>query len=375
VRRLVALDLAPGPRFVDELQRTLDDGDAAWPVDQRLPPPARDRLFSLLAPSVVATVDDRHALADGVPTDEGDALVVATSGTTGDPKGVVLTASAVEASARSTSARLGVDPTRDRWLSCLPLAHVGGLSVVMRALLTGTPIEVHPGFDPDAAAAAAGRGATLVSLVPTALLRLDRPEAFRKILLGGSKPFGTLGANTVVTYGMTETGSGVVYDGVPIDGAEVAIGTDGEIAVRGPMLLRAYRDGRDPKDADGWLRTGDIGSFDRHGRLVVHGRADECIVTGGEKVWPDAVEAVVRTVPGMVEVAVSGVADREWGERVVAFVVCDGPPPTLDTVRDHVRAELGAFAAPRELVLLDALPRTASGKVRRRALRDLTEAT
>jgi O-succinylbenzoic acid--CoA ligase len=293
---------------------------------------------------------------------------VATSGTTGEPKGAVLTLDAVIASARVTSARLGVDPARDRWLACLPVAHVGGLSVLTRAIVTGTPVEIHPTFDPAAVADAARRGATLVSLVPTALGRLEDPGAFRTVLLGGQAPGGDLGGNVVVTYGMTETGSGVVYNGLPLDGVEVALDERGSIAVRGPMLLRAYRDGRDPKDADGWFTTGDIGAFDNAARLVVHGRADECIVTGGENVWPDAVEAVLARHPAVQEVAVSGVPDPEWGERVVAFVVAGSDVPSLEDLRALVRNELGATAAPRELVLVAALPRTAGGKVRRRAL-------
>jgi O-succinylbenzoic acid--CoA ligase len=181
------------------------------------------------------------------------------------------------------------------------------------------------------------------------------------------------GENVVVTYGLTETGSGVVYDGLPLDGVEIALGPEGVIALRGPMLLRAYRDGTCPLDPGGWLVTGDVGRIEESGRLVVLGRADECIVTGGENVWPDAVEAVIRTIPGCDEVAVAGVADPEWGERVVAFVVGSAVTPTLDEVRAVVRDELGAPAAPKEVVVVDTLPRTPSGKVRRAALRALAE--
>jgi O-succinylbenzoic acid--CoA ligase len=373
VSRLVALDLEPGLRFASELRRVFDDGDAAWPVDQRIPRPAREKLFAAMRPSAVVTEHDVATIDGGVPTEEGDALVIATSGTTGEPKGVVLTMDAVVASAIATSDRLAVDAANDRWLCCLPLSHVGGLSVLLRAIVTGTPVEIEPRFDPVAVADAASRGATLVSLVATALGRLVQPEAFRKILLGGSAPFGTLGPNVVVTYGLTETGSGVVYDGVPLDGVDVAIDEEGTISLRGPMLLRVYRDGRDPKSSDGWLRTGDIGSFDPSGRLLVHGRADECIVTGGENVWPEAVEAALTGLPGIAGVAVAGVPDPEWGERVVAYVVADGSPPPLDALRSVVRAELGAASAPREVVIVDELPRTSSGKVRRRALRTRTE--
>ena len=194
-------------------------------------------------------------------------------------------------------------------------------------------------------------------------LRAQTVTGFRTVVVGGAAPPDDLPPNAVTTYGMTETGSGVVYDGTPLDGVEVRT-VDGELHVRGPMLLRAYRDGTDPKDADGWLATGDAGSLE-DGRVVVHGRIADVVITGGEKVWPDPVEAVLRTVPGVGDVAIAGVDDAEWGQRVVAYVVPSGPPPALETLRVAVKEVLPAYAAPKELVLLDALPRTALGKIQR----------
>jgi O-succinylbenzoic acid--CoA ligase len=135
------------------------------------------------------------------------------------------------------------------------------------------------------------------------------------------------------------------------------------------MLLRAYRDGADPKDADGWFRTGDVGSVDG-GRLQVFGRLDDVIITGGENVWPDAVEALLLSLPSVHEVAVVGRTDDEWGQRVVAVVVPADPsaPPTLDELRSTVKEHLGPWAAPRELQLAESLPRTTLGKIRRAAL-------
>lgn len=366
---LVAIDLLGGVAFVDALQRIWDSGDAAFPVDQRLSPTARDRLLAVMAPSAVVTAEGgRIGLRDGVPVDVGDALVMATSGTTGDPRGAVLTHAAVAASASATSARLGVDPARHRWLACLPLSHVGGLAVVTRALLTGTALEVQPGFDAAAVTAAAGPD-VLVSLVATALLRIDA-SAFRTVVLGGSAPPDDLPDNAVSTYGMTETGSGVVYDGRPLDGVEVAI-EQGEVLVRGPMLLRAYRDGTVPIDADGWFATGDLGSFGPDGRLRVDGRRSELIISGGENIWPSSVEAALRRHPAVGEVAVAGRPDPEWGQQVVAWVVAADPgsPPTLDALRGLVKEQLAPWAAPRRLVLVEALPKTALGKVRRDRLR------
>ena len=362
MRNLVALAMPGGPGFVDALQRIWDDGDAVFPIDLRLPKPARDRVLQAMAPSAV--VDDtggRSALSGARPMEEGDALVVATSGSSGEPKGVVLTHDAVRASALATTGWIGRDPG-DHWLACLPLAHVGGLSVITRALVMGIALTVLPTVDPEEIRASK---ATLISLVPAALDRIDVKQ-FRRIVLGGSRPPADRPANSVATYGMTETGSGVVYDGYPLDGVELRI-VDDRIEVRGPMLLRCYRDGRDPKSADGWLPTGDFGALADDGRLSVLGRAADLIITGGENVWPEAVEAVLLRHPAVADVAVTGVTDPTWGQAVTAVVVPSNPasPPTLGELRDWVKAELPVFCAPHGLRLVDAIPRTALGKIRR----------
>jgi O-succinylbenzoic acid--CoA ligase len=347
---LVALDAVPGPAFVDGLRAAWDRGDAVLPVDPRLPAPARAHLLEALRP--------------GEAVEDGDALVVATSGTTGVPRGVVLTRTAVEAAAAAVHRRLEVDPAADRWLACLPLSHVGGLMVVTRALLTGTPLTFANHTD------SSGAGATLVSVVPSLLDRMET-SGFRVVLVGGSGDWRGRGSNVVRTYGMTETGGGVVYDGVPLEGTQVRVDTTGRLQVRGPSLLRCYRDGTDPRGPDGWLPTGDIGEV-ADGRVVVHGRASDMIVTGGENVWPAPVEEVLRAHPAVADAAVVGRPDEEWGERVVAVVVPDDPAaaPGLDELRAWVKEQLPAFSAPRELVLAEALPRTGLGKLRRHALRN-----
>ena len=345
VPALVAVDAVGGPAFVAALRAAWDGGDAVLPVDPRLPTPARTALLDAMA------LDE--------PVEEGDALVVATSGTTGAPKGVVLTHDAVREAALAVSRRQAVDPGSDRWLACLPLAHVGGLAVVTRALVTGTPLEVHASFDP---AAVEASPATLVSLVPTMLDRVDI-RGFRVVLVGGGADWRTRGSNVVHTYGMTETGGGVVHDGLPLDGVEVRADGSGQLHVRGPMLLRCYRHGVDPKDAAGWLATGDGGEV-VEGRVRVHGRLSEVIVTGGQKVWPGEVERVLRTAAGVGDVAVGGRPDPEWGQRVVAWVVPRDTrsPPTLPALRSTAKEQLPAYAAPRELVLVEELPRTGLAK-------------
>jgi O-succinylbenzoic acid--CoA ligase len=373
--RLVALAAGGDPGFPRRLQGTWDAGDAVLPVDPRLPRPAVDRLLARLAPAVFVDTDgEPHRLAGGRPVEPGDALVVASSGSTGEPKGVVLTHDAVTASAVATSTRLGVDPGTDRWLACLPLAHVGGLAVVTRALATGTAVTVHDGFDAASVESEARRGATLVSLVATALQRID-PSLFRTVLLGGGPPpDDAVATNVVTTYGMTETGSGVVYDGAPLDGVEVRI-VDGEVQVRGPMLLRCYRDGDDPRTDDGWLPTGDAGAIGGDGRLTVVGRRADMIITGGENVWPHAVETVLGAHPDVAEVAVAGEPDPQWGQRVAAWVVPvdSSRPPTLAALRAWVAGRLPSYAAPHRLTLVAALPHTALGKLARQRLSGYTE--
>jgi len=375
VARLVAVVAQGGTAFVDALRATWDAGDAVAPIDPRLPAPARAAVLDALRPAVVLDPLDPGRTMTGAAApdvDDGDALVIPTSGTTGPPKGVVLTHAALAAQAAAVHRHLGVG-AGDRWLACLPLAHVGGLGVVVRALVDGVDLEVHDRFDAAAVADARDRGASLVSLVPTALDRVGA-AGFRWVVLGGSAdPVADRPANVVRTWGMTETGGGVVYGGRPLPGVEVTVVGD-ELHLRTPGVARGYRRSDGGVDRlpgrDGWYATGDAGSVAADGTVTVHGRLDDVIVTGGEKVWPDAVEAVLRRDPAVAEVAVAGRPDAEWGERVEAWVVPapGAAAPGLDALRDRVRAELPAWCAPRAVQVVDALPRTPLGKVRRRDL-------
>ena len=303
-----------------------------------------------------------------------DALIIATSGTSGRPKGIVHTHRSLEYMAFATSTALGVEGDT-RWLVALPLNHIGGFSIIPRALHTGAGLELLPRFEAGAVEAAARAGATHTSLVTTALARID-PSLFRRILLGGSAIPTDRPDNCIATYGMTETAGGVVYDGLPLNGVTVHIEAPdhdglGEIRISSPTMMRCYRDGTVPFDPEGFLATGDLGRMGPDGRLSVQGRADDVIVTGGHKVWPEPVEALLRGAPRVADAAVRARPDPEWGQAVEALVVPTDPsaPPSLGELRGIVKEHLPAYCAPQQLTLVDELPRTELGKLRRSRLR------
>jgi O-succinylbenzoic acid--CoA ligase len=363
-------------------------GAALMPIDSRLPRPEADALLRLARPTVVISAAGDELAAerrnDGVPVDDGVILVVHTSGTAGDPKLVQFDRGAIDGAVAASTFALEATP-RDPWICCLPLAHVGGMLVLLRGVLLGAPVSVHPSFEPSLIGAEPD--VAFVSLVPTMLGRLLDARVdltrFRAILVGGAHLWPDVrtradraGAHVIETYGLTESCGGVVYDGLTLPGVEMRVNEDGGIELRGPMLTLGYRfDAASTEHAftaDGWLRPGDAGEIDADGRLHVVGRIDDLINTGGEKVWPQEVESVLREHPKVAEVGVGGRLDPEWGQRVVAFVVPTDPdaPPTLEELRDFVSARIGRYKAPRELVIAGELPHTVSGKLRRAALGD-----
>ncbi|MDQ4024604.1 MAG: AMP-binding protein [Actinomycetota bacterium] len=374
---LYALRWPSGQDAVAAFERLWEAEVAILPLRPELPPAATKRLLERARPAALVEPEGETPLPEPVPVRAGTALCVPTAGSTGEPKLVLLSHAALEASARLTSDRLALRD--ERWLCALPLDHVAGLMVLVRSRLAGTEPVVLPRFDPEAVATG---GADVVSLVPTMLDRLLRSRVdltrFRWVLLGGAAVPPSLlerahaaGARVVRTYGTTETCGGVVYDGVPLKGVEVAVGAAGVVRLRTPTVMDGYRFDEAATAAaleDGWFVTGDLGDWDG-GRLRVLGRADDVIVTGGEKVSPEEVEALLAEHPAVADVAVAGRGDAEWGQRVVAYVVPEpGTRPTLAELRAHVAAAAAAYKAPKEVVLVDALPRLASGKVARRSL-------
>lgn len=334
------------------------------------------------------------ALRVGEDIDDDIALVVPTSGTTGTPKGAMLSAAALIAGASATHDRLGGP---GNWLLALPARHIAGIQVLVRSLQAGTvpaEIDISAGFDPSglpAAAAGMGSGRRYTSLVAAQLAKtLENPAAtealaaFDAVLLGGGPApppvlaaAARAGIAVVRTYGSSETAGGCVYDGTALDGVRVRIddpapGGQGRIVVGGATLARGYRNpvAPDPFAEPGWFRTEDIGTLDGSGCLRVLGRLDDAISTGGLTVLPAQVEAVLSEHPAVAECAVFGVDDDRLGQRVVAAVVAHGQDaPALDELVEWVSRSLDRTAAPREVHVVAELPRRGIGKVDRRALR------
>ena len=281
-RPLHAIVQPPGPALFAAIRDALaGEGPAVLPLAPGQEGPA---IEALRPTHVGGSPRDGGA---GVPGDV--AVVISTSGSTGPPKGVMLSAAALRASASASLRRVGA-ARGERWLCCLPVSHVSGLQVLVRALLSDSEPVIHPAFDPRAVL---DSGADHVSLVPTQLHRLVEMGAdlsvFKTIVLGGAaarpgllEKARVLGARVVTTYGSSETSGGCVYDGRPLDGVDVKIGEDGLIRIAGPVLFSGYRFDRPPAPLDGgWFVTSDLGELDG-GRLRVLGRADDVINTGGE---------------------------------------------------------------------------------------------
>ncbi|MDP9827097.1 o-succinylbenzoate--CoA ligase [Kineosporia succinea] len=323
--------------------------------------------------------------ADDDPTDP-TAVSVRTSGSTGDPKRVLLSASALLASAAATHDRLG---GAGRWLLALPAQHIAGMQVLVRSLVAGTTpvvMDLNDGFTARGFTEATRRlrGRRLyTSLVPTQITRiLDDPEAtealrrYDAVLVGGSAVNPALlersGARLVTTYGMSETAGGCVYDGVPLDGVTVEL-ERGRIVIGGPTVARGYLGA---PFTDRRVITNDHGYWEND-RLVVTGRLDSMIISGGVNIAPGPVEDVLHRMPGVAEVVVVGVPDPEWGQRVAAALVLTpgASAPTLAEVRARVTDELSARSAPRQLVVLEHLPLRGPGKPDRAAITKILEGT
>jgi O-succinylbenzoic acid--CoA ligase len=369
-------------RLLEPLARALDgSGPAILPVDASLPAARIRQLIDAFQPNaVIDECDEARIRSESPETDPATAVIIATSGSTGEPKGVELSAAALTHSARASLARAGAR-RGERWLVCLPVSHVAGLQVLVRSVIGGTVPVIAAEATARAVGAAAADGCAHVSVVPTQLVRLlGSPGGaaalarYRCVLVGGAAAGAAVldearkaGVSAVTTYGMSETCGGCVYDGVPLDGVRVRAGGDGRLRISGPVLMNRYHGRPDLTAAaleNGEFATSDLGYVGRDGRVVIRGRADDVINTGGHKVVPGEVAAALSDCPGIREVVVVGRPDPQWGERVTAVVVPADPaePPGLELVRNHVRARLPRYACPSEVVLTEAIPVLPSGK-------------
>lgn len=378
----VALALGAGEDFVAALHGCLLAGAVAVPIDPRL----GQRERASRAAGAVAVVEralDRapapelRAPVPASPRLEEVATVMHTSGTTAAPRPVSLSYANWLAGALGSAVALGLDP-HERWLCPLPLAHVGGLSILIRSAIYATTVVLPGRFETKAVADALMDPAdriTLVSLVPTMLARLldaglRHPPALRWALLGGGPvPAALLGRARLAgvpvapTYGMTEACSQIVTNGWPLPGVQVRIADDSEVLVRGASVSLGAL------GTDGWLHTGDLGALDDGGRLTITGRKADTIVTGGENVAPAEVEATLLEHPAVADAGVFARPDPEWGEAIVASVVLrEGAAAPVAELRAFCAERLAAFKVPKAFEFAPALPRSATGKLLRREL-------
>jgi o-succinylbenzoate---CoA ligase len=372
VKRTLHAVLLNGPgdaaRLIEPLAAALDgSGPAILPLDAGHPGLAA--LLDAYRPDVVTDGDGVTTVRSGGQGADGDtAVIISTSGTTGEPKGVELPAAALLHSARASLTRIGAVPG-ERWVCCLPVTHVAGIQVLVRSLAGGTEPVIADRAD---AGVLARSGAAHVSLVPAQLRRLLDERAsfdgFRSVLLGGAAAPETMleqareaQVPVVTTYGMTETCGGCVYDGWPLEGVSVTTDGGGRLVIDGPVLFTRYT-GQPP--LTGPFVTSDLGNVDKSGLVRVRGRADDVINTGGHKVVPGEVARALQDCPGVREVVVVGRPDPKWGERVTAVIVPADPgdPPDLKLLRNHVRGRLPRYAFPGEVELRHAIPLLPTGK-------------
>nr|WP_276977937.1 AMP-binding protein [Ferrimicrobium acidiphilum] len=366
MNQLVAIQLEPTEQLVEMIAKCWARDDAVAVLDPRSPKMRIEERLAVLAAHRLVNSDGIHELDPHAPVlPTGSRIVITTSGTTGPPKAIVHTEANLLASAQSIQRRLAIN-ANDVWFCPLSPAYIGGLAVIARSLLLGNRVLMGQHLDQVSVDNALASGATLTVAVTAALPSVDL-SGFRSVLLGAQPPPEQVPTNAIVTYGMTETGSGVIYDGHPLDGVEVRI-VDDVIELRGPMMAKHYRNGAPVLDGDGWLNTGDLGSFSDDGSLRVLGRASELINSGGHKVNPLRVEAAVSAQFGddLGDLCVVATTDDRFGEAVT-LVVTSPKPPDLNTVRNHLDS-LERYELPRRIITVESIPRTETGKPMRKTL-------
>ena len=405
---VLGLQLADRWRFAQLFHAGLWLGVTLLPLDPAMPMERRDRLLrragcrylvtegtvppgvTALPPGTLGFPTPPNPLPASPLSGDTPQLLIATSGSTGEPKGVVLSADNLRASVAAAVDRLELQTT-DSWLACLPLFHIGGAAILLRCLAVGARVLLPPGFEAAAVWARIAAGeVSHISLVPAMLARLlevaadQRPHRRLRVVLVGGGPLSpalaqrahALGWPICVSYGMSETGSQCATDcgpqaglepgavGWPLAGFELRITEAGRIQVRGPAVMRGYLSAGMAVDGliGDWLETGDLGVLDTEGRLRVLGRADDQLTSGGKTLHPAEVEGLLRAHPQIGEVAVTGVPDATWGVRLVALYTGEVPP---DELADWARQALPSDRRPRRYLPVTALPLNAMGKLQR----------
>ncbi len=403
---VVTLSMLPQPNAIAALFGLWKAGGVAVPLHEKLTDPEMTHALRLVRPAFHRDVQNVFSPVEGVKRggdpplyfgpSPGVIALLLTSGSSGAPRAVGFTRGAFAASAAGAAHRLGLAP-RDQWGLCLSLGHIGGLALLLRAIMTGSAVRCWRSFNADAVARAVLRNeVTHLSLVPVMLRRLLKrlggrrvPSSFRCALIGGAATPASLlrealeaGFPVAPTWGMTETTSQIATGppelarrtpdavGRPLPGLEVRTGPKGTLEVRGRTLasILIREPGAHPEplpvDPEGWFSTADRGDVDGEGRVRIHGRHDRGILTGGLSVDPGEVERVIEALPGVTEAVVFGVPDAEWGEVVAAVVETDGKP-TVEDVDRQCRERLLRGRCPSRIFVVDALPRSYTGKVRR----------
>ena len=394
MRDLLAVPATPDALVPALIAAWEGTGPAILPYDPALEGQAFGKLFAAMQPSSTLKPGGPVNLPFGRGVPDDVVMVVQTSGSTGEPRGVQLTRKALEASVRAGLAATEADPSIP-WLCVLPLHHIAGLLTVLRGVVSGTPTVIHETFDVEAIAAL--NGPHHLSLVPTMALRLAEAGFTQQpgtvVLIGGAaipQRVADTWPEAFRTWGMTETTGGCVYNGQPLDGVSVLATPSGRLRIGGPTVMAGYRvhtaagrgltnglatdegmelgEGLDP---DGWFTSADLGDV-RDGVVTVFGRADDVINTGGEKVIAGQIARILEQLPDVEEAAVVGIPDEEWGQRVVAVMVPVDPSSpglserlSLDAVREYVKTSLAAPSAPKDVLVVRAMPRLGNGKIDR----------
>ncbi len=367
--KLIALCKPQSNALVSEIFDIWNNGNAVAVLDPTFPAKYLKTMLDVLDPDVVVSEKKEHTLRNRVVDLPSDAaLVIATSGTQGTPKAMVHTHTSLLTSALATANYLGVEKGNGQWLNALPLVHIGGFSTITKASFLELEINVLKRFDYSEIAKLAREKKTYMPIVRANLNHID-PSDFEALIIGGGRPPTNTPANAHVTYGLTETGSGCVYDGRPLEGVSIKISDIGEILISGDILAKCYRNGDPLVDEQGYFHTGDFGTL-KNDQLSVKGRIADVIRSGGETIFPLDVEEIIASMSGISEVAIVGLDNDRFEQIPWAVVVpnTDRAVPSLDEIKNRVRNTLPHYCAPRGLTIVEKLPKTQLGKVRKKEI-------